>query len=83
LARHGHGKTLVDTFIVIPQRLANCGGCGTTYNGPKDHVTCRGCGRELKTQDVNCTKKVPTGIWQVATMKSGKPRDDDESEGLA
>lgn len=74
MARHGYGRSMVDTFIVIPQRSATCNNCGTTYQGAKEKVTCLGCGEQLVTNDVRCTKKLPTGIWNVTTLRARPKR---------
>lgn len=71
--KHGHGKVLVDAFITIEQRMALCVRCGTRYTGPKKEVKCKGCGAMLESGDVSCVKKVPSGMWQITTMKKGKP----------
>lgn len=58
-------RVLVDTYIVVPQRRANCHVCGSLYIGTKPVVVCPGCKQELKTVDASAVKKVPTGVWSV------------------
>jgi hypothetical protein len=69
LSRHGHGKMVIDAYIEVPQRVANCQKCGTSYHGPKDKVKCKGCGKMLTTGEMNCVKKIPAGVWNVTTMR--------------
>lgn len=73
--RHGHGRAAVDSYVVVPQRHVVCTGCGSTYNGPKEQVECRGCGVMLATEDVRCSKKIPTGQWVIANQRSSKPQN--------
>lgn len=70
MARHGYGKTIVDSYVVVPQRSAVCMKCQSRYQGADTHVKCRGCGTKMETLDVGCKKKIPTGVWNVTTMRS-------------
>lgn len=83
MARHGYGRALVDTFIVLPQRSATCSKCGSRYTGHKEEVDCMGCGTRLQTADVRCNKKVPCGMWTVTTLRKAKPTDVKAEDGQA
>lgn len=73
--RHGYGKILVDTFIVVEQRRGQCPKCASEYLGPELEVECRGCGTRFATIDVKCRKKIATGVWTVTTMRNRKPKE--------
>lgn len=69
MAKHGHGKTIIDSFVVIKMRYAACNKCQSTYKGPDNSVVCRGCKKVLVTQDVSAEQKIPVGVWLVANLK--------------
>ncbi len=80
MARHGHGRSIVDAYFNIEQRIGTCNKCGTQYTGPKVNLRCIGCGNEMVTRDIKSVKKVPTGIWNVTTLRKKRPEAEDDNE---
>jgi len=61
----GSGVSVIDTYILIPLRVAVCDNCAICYQGSKAKVFCCKCGIGLETKDIAAKKKVPTGIWNT------------------
>jgi len=64
--KYSSSNAVIDTFVVIPQRVGVCDFCLVRYTGSKDAVHCYRCGRVIKTKDVNAFKKVPSGVFTPA-----------------
>lgn len=76
------GVSVVDTFILIPLRVAVCDKCAIRYQGSKARVFCCKCGIGLDTKDIAAKKKVPTGVWNtLADLPPIRIDDYDEPEG--
>lgn len=56
-------KVEIDDHVKVAQRTALCYHCGAQYIGEKELVTCRGCKRELKTENRKAFLIIPTGQW--------------------